>query len=85
LIVGLARTGVAVARFWYRPSFGDVTDLHSEEALSSSLTELTGLEIDFELGRHVPYTFLMSDLIVVSPGCRWTSSVAMARSQKRRV
>jgi UDP-N-acetylmuramoylalanine--D-glutamate ligase len=87
LIVGLARTGVAVARFLVQAgALVTVTDLHSEEALSSSLTELTGLEIDFELGRHVPYTFLMSDLIVVSPGVPMDiKPLAMARSQKRRV
>jgi UDP-N-acetylmuramoylalanine--D-glutamate ligase len=87
LVVGLARTGVAVARFLaQRGARVTVTDLREEEKLSESLELLADLDIDFELGRHVPHSFLMADLIVVSPGVPMDiKPLAMARSQKRRV
>jgi len=87
LVVGLARTGVAVARFLAeRGARVTVTDMHDEEKLSESLEQLADLDIDFELGRHVPHSFLMADLIVVSPGVPMDiKPLSMARSQKRRV
>ncbi|HEY5512375.1 MAG TPA: UDP-N-acetylmuramoyl-L-alanine--D-glutamate ligase [Geomonas sp.] len=87
LVVGLARTGVAVARFLVgQGAQVTVTDMREEEELSESLAELADLDIGFELGRHVPYSFLMADLIVVSPGVPMDiKPLAMARSQKRRV
>ena len=87
LVVGLARTGVAVARFLAeRGARVTVTDMHEEEKLAESLGQLADLDIDFELGRHVPHSFLMADLIVVSPGVPMDiKPLAMARSQKRRV
>ena len=87
LIVGLARTGVAVARFLVQAgALVTVTDMAEEEALAERLEELADLEIGFELGRHVPYSFLMADLIVVSPGVPMDiKPLTMARAQKRRV
>ncbi len=87
LIVGLARTGVAVARFLVRAGAQvTVTDMAEEEALAESLAALADLEIGYELGRHVPYSFLMADLIVVSPGVPMDiKPLVMARAQKRRV
>jgi UDP-N-acetylmuramoylalanine--D-glutamate ligase len=87
LVVGLARTGVAVARFLAeRGARVTVTDMNDEAKLAESLEQLAGLDIDFELGRHVPHSFLMADLIVVSPGVPMDiKPLAMARSQKRRV
>jgi len=87
LVVGLARTGVAVARFLVeRGAQVTVTDMREEEKLAESLAELADLDINFELGRHVPHSFLMADLIVVSPGVPMDiKPLAMARSQKRRV
>jgi UDP-N-acetylmuramoylalanine--D-glutamate ligase len=87
LVVGLARTGVAVARFLAeRGARVTVTDMHEEEKLAESLAQLADLDIDFELGRHVPHSFLMADLIVVSPGVPMDiKPLSMARSQKRRV
>jgi len=87
LVVGLARTGVAVARFLVeRGAQVTVTDLREEEKLSEPLAELADLPINFELGRHVPHSFLMADLIVVSPGVPMDiKPLAMARSQRRRV
>jgi UDP-N-acetylmuramoylalanine--D-glutamate ligase len=87
LVVGLARTGVAVTRFLAQAGAQvTVTDMREEELLSDSLAELADLDIDFELGRHVPYSFLMADLIVVSPGVPMDiKPLNMARAQKRRV
>ena len=88
LVVGLAKTGVAVARFLAeRGAQVTVTDMREEEKLAEPLAELADLDtINFELGRHVPHSFLMADLIVVSPGVPMDiKPLAMARSQKRRV
>ena len=87
LVVGLARTGVAVARFLVlQGARVTVTDMREEEELSESLQALADLDIDFELGCHVPYSFLMADLIVVSPGVPMDiKPLAMARSQRRSV
>ena len=87
LIVGLAKTGVAVARFLaQRGALLTVTDMRDDEALADVLAELSDLEINYELGRHVPYSFLMADLVVVSPGVPMDiKPLEMARSQRRRV
>jgi UDP-N-acetylmuramoylalanine--D-glutamate ligase len=87
VVVGLARTGVAVVRFLAQAGAQvTVTDMREEEALSEPLAELGDLEINLELGRHVPYSFLMADLIVVSPGVPMDiKPLEMARAQKRRV
>jgi UDP-N-acetylmuramoylalanine--D-glutamate ligase len=87
LVVGLARTGVAVTRFLVaKGALVTVTDMADEEKLSESLEQLADLDVDFELGRHVPHSFLMADLIVVSPGVPMDiKPLQMARSQKRRV
>ncbi len=69
LVVGLAKTGVACARFLAsRGARVTVTDMRSETALQGQLAELTGFDIARELERHDEATFLASDLIVVSPG-----------------
>ena len=69
LVVGLAKTGVACARFLAsKGARVTVTDMRSEAALAETLAELSGFDIALELERHVEATFLSSDLIVVSPG-----------------
>ncbi|GFO68899.1 UDP-N-acetylmuramoylalanine--D-glutamate ligase [Geomonas limicola] len=87
LVVGLARTGVAVVRFLAQQGAQvTVTDMRDEEKLAESLAELSDLELNLELGRHVPHSFLMADLIVVSPGVPMDiKPLQMARSQHRRV
>jgi len=69
LVVGLAKTGVACARFLASKG-ADVTvsDMRNETQLAGPLAELAGFEIVRELERHDLATFLASDLIVVSPG-----------------
>ncbi len=69
LVVGLAKTGVACARFLAsRGAQVTVTDMRSQSELAGPLADLAGLEIAQELAQHNPATFLASDLIVVSPG-----------------
>jgi UDP-N-acetylmuramoylalanine--D-glutamate ligase len=69
LVVGLAKTGVACARFLAsKGARVTVTDMRSESALTGQFAELEGYGINRELERHDETTFLASDLIVVSPG-----------------
>jgi len=87
LVVGLARTGVAVARFLVSQGAEvTVTDMKTESELADFLGELSGLPLNLELGRHVPHTFLMADLIVVSPGVPLDIlPLKMARAQRRTI
>ena len=67
--MGLAKTGVACARFLARRGAQvTATDMRSESELSAVLAELDGLNIRFVLGRHDEADFRESELIVVSPG-----------------
>ena len=69
LVVGLARTGVAVVRFLaQRGARVTVTDLRDEAALAGPLGELAGLPVTYVLGRHVEADFAAADTVVVSPG-----------------
>jgi len=69
LVVGLAKTGVACARFLAaRGARVTVTDMRSEAALAGTLAELAEYAITSQLEHHDEATFLTSDLIVVSPG-----------------
>jgi len=69
LVVGLARTGVATARFLAKGGARvTVTDMRTAAALSSQLAELAGLAMELVLGRHDESDFIAAELIVVSPG-----------------
>ena len=69
LVVGLARTGVATARFLAsRGARVAVTDQRTEPQLQEQLAQLAGLPIRYILGRHDAADFATSDLVVVSPG-----------------
>ncbi|MGH9406185.1 MAG: UDP-N-acetylmuramoyl-L-alanine--D-glutamate ligase [Terriglobia bacterium] len=72
LVVGLARTGRAVAQRLSREGAAvTVTDARGPASFGSSLQELMAQKIGLELGVHRPETFLSHDLIVVSPGVPW--------------
>lgn len=67
--MGLAKTGVASARFLARQGAQvTATDQRDAGALASVLGELAGLGIRFVLGHHDEGDFTGADLIVVSPG-----------------
>ncbi|MBT1076441.1 UDP-N-acetylmuramoyl-L-alanine--D-glutamate ligase [Geobacter grbiciae] len=69
LVVGLARTGVAVVRFLARNGARvTVTDLRDESALAGPLRELAGLSVRYVLGHHDEADFAAADVVVVSPG-----------------
>jgi UDP-N-acetylmuramoylalanine--D-glutamate ligase len=87
LVVGLARTGVAVARFLVeRGAFVTVTDMKDGNELVPYLETLAGLPINYELGRHDSQSFLTADLIVVSPGVPMEiEPLKQARADKQQV
>jgi UDP-N-acetylmuramoylalanine--D-glutamate ligase len=69
LVVGLARTGVAAARFCAeRGARVTASDHRPRAALAESLASLEGLPIAYELGGHEATTFTAQDLVVLSPG-----------------
>jgi len=69
LVVGLAKTGVACARFLAsKGARVTVTDMRNEADLTAQLAELAEFDIIRELERHDAATFIASDLIMVSPG-----------------
>jgi len=69
VILGLARQGMALARFLARAGAEvTVSDLRAEEELSDPLAELEGLPIRYVLGEH-PSTLLdRADLLCLSGG-----------------
>jgi len=70
LVVGLGKTGVALAKFLTKhEAIVTVTDHKSKPELSTQLDQLEGYtNIKFELGSHSPKTFLSQDLVILSPG-----------------
>jgi len=69
VVVGLGRTGMAVARFLDKMEASViVTDTADKEDLGVQLDIIRQLGIDTELGRHRTETFQAADMVVVSPG-----------------
>ncbi|MCB0366791.1 MAG: UDP-N-acetylmuramoyl-L-alanine--D-glutamate ligase [Bdellovibrionaceae bacterium] len=69
LIVGLARTGVSLARLLTENGAEvTVSDHKSKAELANHLEAMSGLEVHYDLGGHTPKTFLQQDLIILSPG-----------------
>ena len=69
LVVGLARCGVSLAHFLTKHGAEvTLTDHKSKAELSSTLEQIDGLPVKFELGGHSPKTFLQQDLVILSPG-----------------
>lgn len=69
LIVGMAKTGVALARFLTKHGAAvTISDHKSKAELAGFLEQIEGLNITLELGGHTPKTFLAQDLVVLSPG-----------------
>ena len=90
LVVGLAQTGVSVARFLARRGARAVlNDGKPAEALGERLAvlraALAGLgplehEVELELGGHPEAVFTASDLVVMSPGVPALPAMAAARA-----
>ena len=83
VVVGLGRTGLAVARFLHQQGARIVaTDTANEAALGDTVAQLRHMDIEIELGAHSNRVFQESDLIVVSPGVSHTiAPIARARSK----
>jgi UDP-N-acetylmuramoylalanine--D-glutamate ligase len=85
LVMGLARTGVAVARFLAKAGARvTATDMRDETALANVIQELQGLQITWTLGRHEEKDFLAAELIVVSPGVPMEHPMLQLASQAGR-
>jgi UDP-N-acetylmuramoylalanine--D-glutamate ligase len=69
LVVGLARTGIAAAKFLKaRGSLVTTTEVKPKEEMKEAIQALKGMDISTEWGGHQTETFLKQDIIVVSPG-----------------
>ena len=80
-VVGLGRTGMALARFLNkRGATVVVTDSAAEADLGPQVQELGQMNITLEAGEHRMETFRQADLIVLSPGVPHTiPPIARAR------
>ncbi len=69
LVVGLARTGVATARFLVgKKASVKVSEMKPPGELQAAREALQGLPVEWEMGGHTLPFFLDAELIVVSPG-----------------
>jgi UDP-N-acetylmuramoylalanine--D-glutamate ligase len=69
VVVGLALTGIAVAKFCAkRGARVVVTDSKPADKLADQIKQLDGVPVRFELGGHDLTTYLAADLVVMSPG-----------------
>jgi len=69
LVVGMARTGIATAKFLKaKGSLVTTTEVRPEEEMKEAVEELRGIDISAEWGGHRTETFLRQDIVVVSPG-----------------
>ncbi|MBW2583106.1 MAG: UDP-N-acetylmuramoyl-L-alanine--D-glutamate ligase [Deltaproteobacteria bacterium] len=81
-VVGLGRTGIALARFLKKRGAAVVaTDMAAEKDLEPQVQELRQMGITLELGRQSPEVFQQTDLIVLSPGVPHTIE-PVVRAQK---
>ncbi len=69
VVVGLAQTGIAVAKFCAkRGARVIVTDGKPADKLGDQIAQLAGAPVRLELGGHDLTTYLAAELIVMSPG-----------------
>ena len=69
VVVGLARTGVSLARFLVK--YGaevTISDHKSRAELEKHLENVSDLSVQIELEGHTPKTFLNKDYVILSPG-----------------
>jgi UDP-N-acetylmuramoylalanine--D-glutamate ligase len=81
VVVGLALTGVAVAKFCARRGAKVViTDGKPAEKLGEQMKLLAGVDVTSELGGHREQTFTTADLVVMSPGVPTLPEMRAARA-----
>ena len=79
LVLGLARTGVATARFCAeRGARVTASEERTASQLGETVPQLRDLGCTLELGGHRPETFLSQDLIIPSPGVPATNPALLA-------
>jgi UDP-N-acetylmuramoylalanine--D-glutamate ligase len=84
LVVGLAHTGLATAKFLKaKGSIVHVTEIKPREEVKEAIEEIEGMGIRVESGGHRIETFLQQDLIVVSPGVDLNIEPIQKALQKR--
>lgn len=80
VVVGLALTGVAVAKFCARRGARVVvTDMHPAAKLAAQMQLLDGVAVEWQLGGHDVDTWRNADLVVMSPGVPQLPEMAAAR------
>lgn len=81
VVVGLALTGVAVAKFCARRGARvTVTDGKPADKLAAHVKLLDGVPVTWELGGHRLETFTSADLVVMSPGVPTLPEMTAARA-----
>jgi UDP-N-acetylmuramoylalanine--D-glutamate ligase len=81
VVVGLAQTGIAVAKFCARRGARVVvTDGKPADKLATPLAQLAGVPVTLELGGHDTATFTSADLVVMSPGVPTLPEMTAARA-----
>ncbi len=81
VVVGLALTGVAVARFCARRGARVVvTDGKPADKLAEQMKRLDGVPVTWEVGGHSIDTFTTADLVVMSPGVPTLPEMTAARA-----
>ena len=69
LVVGLAKTGVSLARFLVKYGVQvTISDHKSEAELAYYLEQVEDLPLQLELEGHTPKSFLKKDYVILSPG-----------------
>ena len=79
LVVGLAQTGVAVARFCARRG-ARVVVTDGKPADKLPVSQLAGVQVELQLGGHDERTFTSADLVVMSPGVPTLPEMVAARA-----
>ena len=80
VVVGLAQTGVAVAKFCARRGARViVTDGKPADKLRDPIDQLKGVPVELQLGGHVEASFTSADLVVMSPGVPTLPEMVAAR------
>jgi UDP-N-acetylmuramoylalanine--D-glutamate ligase len=81
VVVGLAQTGVAVARFCARRGARViVTDGKPADQLAGPIAQLAGVPVTWQLGGHDVQAFTSADLVVMSPGVPTLPEMTAARA-----
>ena len=81
VVVGLAQTGIAVAKFCARRGARVVvSDGKPADQLAGQIRALDGVAVRWELGGHDAHTFTTADLVVMSPGVPTLPAMVAARA-----